>query len=83
MTSVKNDIMAPEECAIMHQQVFRTVFNFLKYHWPPGTDPDWWLKVAKDVGETEIPAGGEFLMSELMTSVLNYIQHEYKERGGT
>lgn len=72
--------MTPEEYYAMHQKAFRTAFDFLNKHFPPGTDPSWWYTAAADVTEASMNAGDSKLAVELLTGVYNYLDYEYKKR---
>ena len=72
--------MSPEEYAVMHQKAFRTAFDFLNSHFPPGTEPDWWDQAAKDVSAASISAGENTLVIELLNGVYEYLNKEWKAR---
>jgi len=71
--------MTPEEYYATHQKAFRTAFDFLTSHFPPGTDSEWWEGTAKDA---QIVANNqkETLTWGLLAGVLNYLEYESKRR---
>ena len=80
--SEKKGELSPEEYAMMHQRSFRTAFDFLAAHFPPGMDPEWWDKSAKECSDASIQAGENTLVIELLGAVMNYLGTEYERRGG-
>ena len=74
--------MTPEKYAAMHQKAFRTAFDYLNAHFPPGSDPDWWDKAAKELSAASVQAGENILVLELLNAVYNYLESERKRRGG-
>lgn len=72
--------MSPEEYAKSHQKAFRTAFDFLNTHFPPGPDLQWWNSVAKECSETSAKNGDDHLTIYLLVGVLHYLEDEYKER---
>ena len=82
MTSEKegNIPMSPEEYAKMHQKAFRTAYNYLNTHFPPGIDPEWWSQAAKDLSDASVEAGETELVIELLDAVYTYIGKVYKRR---
>lgn len=72
--------MSPEEYVKLHQKAFRTAFDFLTSHFPPGSDLEWWTQTAKDVTEASILAGKNNLVNGLLAGVYNYLEDEYKQR---
>lgn len=72
--------MTPEEYAKMHQKAFRTAFNYLNTHFPPGMDDEWWDRSAKELSEAGIEAGENVLVVELLNAVFTYIGNEYHKR---
>lgn len=75
--------MTPEQYATDHQKAFRTAFNFLNSHFPPGNTPEWWDQAAKDVSAASVQAGEGVLVVELLNGVYNYLFDEYKRRNGS
>ena len=73
--------MTPEQYAKMHKEAFRSAFNFLNMHFPPGQDDAWWDRTAKDCSATSIEAGENILVMELLIAVMNYLEDERKKRG--
>ena len=71
--------MTPEEYAKKHKAAFRTAFDFLNRHFPPGTDPEWWTQACADVSKENDLADNN-LATELLLAVYNYLEVEYKER---
>lgn len=82
-SSADNDIgpQRPEEFARMHQRSFRTAFDFLASHFPPGDTPEWWEQAAKDVAEASISMAENKLAVGLLAGVYDYLDYEYKRRG--
>lgn len=72
--------MTPEEYAKSHQKAFRTAFDFLNTHFPPGETDEWWMQTAKDVGMAAEESGNNDLTMELLNGVMNYFGHEYNRR---
>ena len=72
--------MTPEEYAKMHQKSFRIAFDFLNTHFPPGTEPEWWDRAAKELSDASIMGGETKLVIELLVAVYNYLGEEYKKR---
>ena len=72
--------MTPEEYVRMHQKAFRVAFDFLTQHFPPGTDPEWWVQSAQEVSQASIAAGETELVNELLIAVYNYLGHEHERR---
>lgn len=77
--------MTPEEYAKVHQKAFRCAFDYLNEHFPPGDDPAWWDKAAKDMAAASIAFGETPIVMELLAAIMNYLGGEYKRRheGGT
>ena len=73
--------MTPGEYAKVHKEAFRSAFDFLNTHFPPGDDDDWWNKAAKDCSAASIQAGENMLVIELLIAVMDYLEHERKKRG--
>lgn len=73
-------ILTPEEYAKRHKESFRCAFDFLNSHFPPPTDPDWWLKAAEDVSKASISCGENRLVIGLLMGVYDYLDEEYKLR---
>ena len=73
---------SPEEYAIEHQRSFRTAFDFLTQHFPPGSDADWWEKTAQDASDASILAGENKLVVKLLAAVYDYLEYEFKRREG-
>ena len=72
--------MTPEEYAKEHQKAFRTAFDFLNSHFPPGQDPEWWDKTAKECSAASLKANENKLAIELLCGVMVYLGHEYDRR---
>ena len=72
--------MTPEEYAKRHQKAFRTAFNYLNTHFPPGDDPSWWDQAAKELSQASVEAGENILVIELLNAVYTYLGSEYKRR---
>lgn len=72
--------MTPEEYAKIHQKAFRTAFNFLNSHFPPGDTDEWWLRSAEECSAASVEANEEDLAIELLNGVMNYLGHEYERR---
>lgn len=72
--------MTPEAYAKQHQKAFRTAFDFLTKHFPPGDGAEWWKQAAKDCSVASIAAEEDPLAIELLTAVMNYLGDEYKKR---
>ena len=72
--------MTPEEYVKTHKEAFRVAFNFLNTHFPPGQDDAWWDQAAKDCSAASIGAGENRLVMELLIAVMDYLEHERKER---
>ena len=73
-------MISPEEYVKQHQKAFRTAFDFLTSHFPPGIDTEWWAQAAQDVTEASILAGEDGLVNGLLATVYNYLEDEYKQR---
>ncbi len=78
MASEQN--MKPEQYYAIHQMAFRTAFDFLTQHFPPGQNSDWWGKTANDAGKAYLAAGEETLTFELLHGVIEYLEKEWKRR---
>ena len=72
--------MSPQEYAKQHQKAFRTAFDFLTQHFPPGMDPEWWDQAAKDLSVASVRAGEDKLVIGLLIGVYEYLDDEYKKR---
>ena len=72
--------MTPEEYAKTHQKAFRTAFNFLNAHFPPGDTDEWWLQTAQDGAIATADADDDPLTINLIDAVINYLNDEYKRR---
>lgn len=72
--------LSPEQYAKMHQMAFRTAFDFLTAHFPPGVDADWWQKTATDASDASITAGENKLVVGLLSAVYNYLDYEFQKR---
>lgn len=73
-------LKTPAEYAEAHPKAFRCAFDFLRAHFPPGTDPEWWDATSNDASAAVNSMGGESLTSHLMIGVLDYLEEEYKLR---
>jgi hypothetical protein len=73
-------MMSPEEYLKQHQKAFRTAFDFLTSHFPPGLDPEWWEQAARDVSAESIANGENKLVIGLLIGVYDYLEDEYKLR---
>ena len=74
--------MTPEEYAKTHQKAFRTAFDFLNAHFPPGDTDEWWLRTAEEGSVAAAEVGEEQLAIELLNGVMNYLGNEYQRRYG-
>ena len=72
--------MSPEEYVKLHQKAFRTAFDFLTSHFPPGTDLDWWNAKVSDLSAAGISGGDNKLVNGLLMAVYEYLEDEYKKR---
>lgn len=72
--------MSPQEYAKQHQKAFRTAFDFLTSHFPPGMEPEWWDQAAKDLSVASVLAGEDKLVNGLLIGVFEYLDEEYKKR---
>ena len=72
--------MTPEEYAKTHQKAFRTAFNFLNAHFPPGDTDEWWLQTAHAGAIATADADDDPLTINLLDAVINYLNDEYKRR---
>ena len=72
--------ITPEEYAKQHQKAFRTAFDFLASHFPPGMDEAWWEQAANDVSAACTEAGENDLVIKLLIGVYGYLDDEYKLR---
>ena len=75
--------MTPGQYASDHQKAFRTAFDFLNSHFPPGNSPEWWDQAAKDVSAASVRAGEGTLVIGLLNGVYDYLGEEYKRRNGS
>ena len=79
--------MTAEEYARSHKEAFRTAFDFLNTHFPPGEDPDWWDGTAKDGQLACAKCGENKLTTGLLIGVFEYLEDEWtkrrKDREGT
>ena len=73
--------MTPVEYAKMHKEAFRSAFDFLNTHFPPGDDEAWWDQAAKDCSVASVAAGENRLVMELLIAVMDYLENERKKRG--
>lgn len=73
-------MMSPEDYLKQHQKAFRTAFNFLTSHFPPGMDPEWWEQAARELSAASIDAGENKLVIGLLIGVYEYLGEEYKLR---
>ena len=72
--------MTPEEYAKNHQQSFRAAFDFLASHFPPGMDPDWWVKTGQDVTKVSVSLKENKLLRGLLVGVYEYLEEEFQKR---
>lgn len=72
--------MSPQEYAKEHQKAFRTAFDFLTSHFPPGMDLSWWEQAAKDASAASIEAGENKLVNGLLAGVMDYLESEWRKR---
>ena len=72
--------MTPEEYARVHQKAFRCAFDYLKEHFPPEDDDEWWAKAAKELQVYSVGAGENRLVQELLCAVYEYLDDERKKR---
>lgn len=73
-------MMSPEEYLKEHQKAFRTAFDFLTSHFPPGMEPEWWEQAARELSAASIEAGENKLVIGLLVGVYDYLEDEYKLR---
>ena len=73
-------MMSPEDYLKQHQKAFRTAFNFLTSHFPPGMDPEWWEKAARELSAASVEDGEDKLVIGLLIGVYEYLGEEYKLR---
>jgi len=73
-------ILTTEEYAQRHQKAFRTAFNFLNSHFPPGDGDEWWLQITKDASDESVLHGENKLIIGLLVAVVDYIEDEWKKR---
>ncbi len=72
--------MSLQEYAKEHQKAFRTAFDFLASHFPPGTELEWWDRLAKDADAASIAAGENKLANKLLAAVMDYLEFEWRKR---
>ena len=72
--------MTPEEYYATHQHAFRTAFDFLNSHFPPGTEPGWWEQASNDI--LKVSEGKGQLAQYLLIGVYDYLNEEYRRRMG-
>lgn len=72
--------MTPGEYAQSHQKAFRTAFDFLTSHFPPGMDAEYWQQAAKDITVASVLAGEGKLVNGLLSAVYNYLEDEWIKR---
>ena len=77
MASEEN--MTPEQYYAQHQKAFRTAFDFLVQHFPPGIDLDWWKKTTDEIGIAYDLQKDE-LTYQLLRAVFEYLDYEWKRR---
>ncbi len=70
-----------QEIVKQHKDAFRAAFDFLNLHYPPGLDPDWWVKAAKDASAVCAEHKGNRLAVCLIGGVYDYLDMEAKEMG--
>ena len=73
-------MMSPEDYLKQHQKAFRTAFNFLTSHFPPGMEPEWWEQAARELSAASVEAGEDKLVIGLLIGVYEYLGEEYKLR---
>lgn len=73
-------ILQPEQYAAVHKAAFRSAFDFLNAHFPPGMEPEFWLKACDDIAKASEAAHGDVLTNNLLAAVYDYIESEYKIR---
>ena len=72
--------MTPDQYADMHKKAFRCAFDYLNDHFPPETDPEWWVQAAKELSDFSVAAGENALVLELLNAVFTYIGKEHERR---
>lgn len=78
--NIRDGPKTPAEYAILHQKAFRTAFDFLASHFPPGTDPEWWEKTAAEASAASESQLDDPLAVKLLIGVYDYLEIEYKRR---
>lgn len=72
--------MTPEEYATRHKKAFRVAFDYLNAHFPPGTEDDWCVQMARDGSQAYADGGFDPLQLELLVGVCNYLEKEWRKR---
>lgn len=80
MTS-NSESMTFEKQIRIHQVSFRSAYDFLNEHFPPGPDLEWWEQTAKDASAASVKCGENKLAILLIAAVCDYLESEYKRRG--
>lgn len=72
--------MSPAEYAKQHQKAFRSAFDFLTAHFPPGMDSEWWDQAWADLVAASKSNGENKLVIGILVAVYDYLESEYKKR---
>lgn len=78
--NIRDGPQSPADYAKLHQKAFRTAFDFLASHFPPGTDPEWWEQTAIDASAASESQLDDPLAVKLLIGVYDYLEIEYKRR---
>lgn len=71
--------MTPEQYYAQHQKAFRTAFDFLTQHFPPGQNTEWWESTANEFSMAYERQKDE-LTYQLLRGVYEYLEKEWKRR---
>ena len=80
---MSENVLSPEQYADRHKKAFRVAFDYLNAHFPPGDSTEWWEQTAKDAEYASIVISNrDPLATELLVSIYNYLEKEWKKRYG-
>ena len=62
-----------EQYQEQHKKAFRITFDFLKKHFPPQNNPEWWTAFSNDVSILAYDNRDNLLCTALLTGIMNYL----------
>lgn len=80
LEDVERAMAKAEQFETLHKNAFRKAFEFLKRQFPPRADGEYWLKAARDLGDTSGTEPENVLLGNLLLCVWEYLDKTQKEQ---